>query len=297
MQERLRCALVRGPDLQCAVELLDSPLRVGDAAVDDPGDVPALVRQIAAGAVGARDLEQRDLRRSDGHVVPRSVDETEDERGAQRRGLARHRFGQAQLALGDEGRRVRLGEAAADEHFLDDSSQPLPAREAAEGRVALGQRERDLFHLEPRDLLDEVDLARDIAGAPGRNPEAAVRALEADLREDGRLLGRCDVESDHRVGAFGPELDHRALGQRSLHVDVTSPARSGELGDQPRRERRRGAGDVRVDALFPAVRAFGSPRCATCGARRSAGSRRARSSRPRAEPTSCARRLRSPRLP
>jgi hypothetical protein len=75
MEKGLRGALERRHDLQGRVELLDGPLRLREAAVDDPADVPPLIRQLAAGTIGARDLEQRDLREADGDVVAGGVDE------------------------------------------------------------------------------------------------------------------------------------------------------------------------------------------------------------------------------
>ena len=71
MEVRLRGALVLRLDLQRVVELLDRPLRVGEPAVDDARDVPALVGKLAAGAVRPRDLEQRNLGGADRDVVTR----------------------------------------------------------------------------------------------------------------------------------------------------------------------------------------------------------------------------------
>jgi hypothetical protein len=68
------------------------------------------------------------------------------------------------------------------------------------------------------------------------------------------LVGR-DLESEQRVRALGPEADLRRLGQLTLDVDLAGPARVGELDEQLGREARGVLGEVRVDALLPAVRA------------------------------------------
>src|SRR5439155_22618067 len=49
MEERLVRSLDRRLELQRRVNLLDRPLRLGQAALDDAADVPTLVRQRAAG--------------------------------------------------------------------------------------------------------------------------------------------------------------------------------------------------------------------------------------------------------
>ena len=213
---------------------------------------------------------------------------------AQRRRLLGERLGQPHVAFGDERRRVRLREAAAREHVLDESPQALPAGQPAEHRVALGQRERDLLHLEARDLLDEVDLARHVARAPGRHAEAAVRLLEAELHEDRRLLVGGDVEAEHGIRPLRAQLDHRRLGQRRLHVGVPGPARAlrgrRSAGSPALRRDRRGAGRRPSPS-------GSSPRCGARGARSCGAARSARSSPPRAGPTSSCRRLRCRRRP
>ena len=57
---RLARPLVRGLDRERGVDLLDRPLRLGEAAVGDARDVPSLLRQrLSHIAVDARDLEER----------------------------------------------------------------------------------------------------------------------------------------------------------------------------------------------------------------------------------------------
>src|SRR4051812_13995322 len=84
MEQLARRTLEGGLELQRRVELLGRPLRLGEPAVDDGCDVPALVRELAARTVRARDLEQRHLRRSDGNVAPRRLDEALGKRRAHR---------------------------------------------------------------------------------------------------------------------------------------------------------------------------------------------------------------------
>ena len=79
MEERLGSTFVRRLELERSVQLLDRPFRIGEAAVHDAGDVPALVGQRLAGAIRARDLEQRDLGVTDREVVSRGLDEAPDQ--------------------------------------------------------------------------------------------------------------------------------------------------------------------------------------------------------------------------
>ncbi len=124
-----------------------------------------------------------------------------------------------------------------------------------------GQRERHFLEDEPGDLLDHVDLARHVACAPGRNRHRPVgRDVEADALEDLALPRILDVEPDERACPLRAEHDPLARGQLTVDVGVSRPARAGQLDDQLRRERRRRAGEIRVDALLPAVRALGAER-------------------------------------
>ncbi len=173
VEERLRRPLERRLDPERRVDLLDGPLRLGETALRDAGHMPVLLRQRLAGvAVDAGDLEERDVGRTGVGVAARRLEQRRVEHGSERRRLGRERLRQAQVALGDEGRRVHLGVAGSDEDVLDEPADALRPRQPAEHRVAARQRERDLGEHEARDLLDEVDLAGDVAGAPGRDEEA-----------------------------------------------------------------------------------------------------------------------------
>src|SRR5205823_15025640 len=110
--------------------------------------------------------------------------------------------------------------------------------------------------LEAGDLLDEVDLPRDVAGPPGRNHHLAVRAVEAEALQDRLLaLGR-DLEPEQRVDALRAQSDHRPSRQLALDVHGSGPRRACQLDDQLGRAPGCLLREVRVDAFLPAVRAF-----------------------------------------
>ena len=75
-------------------------------------------------------------------------------------------------------------------------------------------------------------------------------------RSSQRPAPRRRREADQLVGALGPVVDHRPLGEPVVHVGVGRPARAGSLDEQLRGEVGRRLGQVRVDALLPAVRAL-----------------------------------------
>ncbi len=121
-------------------------------------------------------------------------------------------------------------------------------------------RERDLWQVETRHLLDEVRLACDVPGAPGRNRDRAPGELEPEPLERPLLLRRIELEPDEIARALRAELDDRPLGQRPFDVRVAGPARSRELDQQLGGERGRLRGEVGIDALLPTVRALGAQR-------------------------------------
>ena len=92
-------------------------------------------------------------------------------------------------------------------------------------------------------------------------------ALEAEPAEQRVLpLGR-RLDADQRVGALGPEARPpaaRAARRARPRRAVQRAAR--ELEHEPRREVGRRPGEVRVDALLPAVRALGAQAVALGGA-------------------------------
>ena len=72
------------------------------------------------------------------------------------------------------------------------------------------------------------------------------------------LLGLWHLEPDQRVGALGSEANDRTLGKPRVDVRACRHSRPGEIDEQAAREDRRGLGEVRVDALLPAIRAGGA---------------------------------------
>ena len=67
------------------------------------------------------------------------------------------------------------------------------------------------------DLLDQVDLAGDVAGAEGGHRHRPVRRhVEAEALEQIALLLGGDRDADQLVRALGPEADDRPLGQVAL---------------------------------------------------------------------------------
>ena len=219
------------------VELLDRPLRLGEAALDDAGDVPALVRQLlAARAIDARDLEQRDVgvarRRRSGRAASTRLG---DERRAQRGRLA----ARAAPAAGSRPRRRSVGVYASEKPQPTSTSSTTrrsccQRRQPPERDVAPRQRERDLVQHEARDLLDEVDLARHVARAPRRHAIAVARRSKPSFAR----IAACSL-----AGTSRPSTARRALGaQRTITGgSAARPARPSPPSSAHRRARRSAA--------------------------------------------------------
>ena len=199
--------LEHGLGLERRVERLDDALRAVQAALDDPGDARVLVREVAVRQVDAGDLEERDVLRAELDVAARGLDEARQQPRPKRRELDRDRLGELpRLRIGIVGpqrRRVRLGEPEAGERVLDAPAEPLDRRERAEHLPPRRKRERDVLEPEPRDLLDDVDLARDVPRAPGRRDDLAVATLEPE------------------------PLEQRVCSSGGVSMPITSSARSG----------------------------------------------------------------------
>jgi len=172
--EALRCSgshLQRNP--QRIVEMLNDPLDLQEVALDQRGDAVALDGKPAgSGQEDASQLEQPECIGVTA-VAPRDVDETGDESGAQRPGVAhqtpRSGLGRAQR----DARRVDLEQPASSQRVLDAPMSALLARESRDPRrTSANDSERDPVDLDPRDLLDEVDLAGDMSRSPGRHADA-----------------------------------------------------------------------------------------------------------------------------
>ena len=274
--------------LERGVERLDHALRAAETALGDRAARAALVGQLAAARqVDAGDLEKRDALVAVVDVPARRLDEALQQassaaspgRPRSARGASRR---SGSLAVGTSERRVRLGEAEPDEQRprrAAAAAAPASARPNISRRGR--ERERNVVEPEARDLLDEVDLAGDVARAPRRHESRRSSATSNPSRSRSARcsLGR-RLEPDQRVGALRPEPHDRALGQVAVHVGVgrasgaPASSRSSCVASVGRLRRQ-----VRVDALLPAVRALGAQPEPLGGA---GGSRPARSWRPRA---------------
>ena len=214
-------------------------------------------------AVGARDLEQRNLGRADGDVVSRCVDEAPERASceARRPPVRSARAGAGRLrrrtsrctpprSRSRRARPRRVGAAAA----TASAARTSTSRSGSVNGIS--------SMLEARDLLDQVDLPRHVARAPRRHAQPAVRS--------------CSKPSAARIAACRPTA-RRARGPRSsapgrsvidrgrravFALTSACPVQRAPASStiSPRRQRRRRTGEVRVDALLPAVRAFGAER-------------------------------------
>ena len=118
--------------VQSATERLDHPLSAEEAAGADPGDVDALLRELAAArVVDARDLEEGDAVAAQLRVATSGLDQAREQLRAQHGELDGDRLGEAQRVGGsvglDQRRRVDLGEAEPDQRVLDPSPEALLA--------------------------------------------------------------------------------------------------------------------------------------------------------------------------
>ena len=247
------------------MQRLDGALGAEVAALTDASEVPALVWKLLTGGrwqIDPGHLEQRDRVVPEIPVVASRAHEALDEGGAQDGVVRGERHGESQRVrvrvARDEAPRVGLGEAAARHDVLDEAAEPLILREAAEHLAPRGQRERDVVEPEACDLLHEVDLARDVAGPPGRDGHSPLVAftgdLEAEPLENAALLAGVDLEPDDGIRAGGPKARHRPGRELGADVRVTHPVCARRLDEQLGRENGGLPCDVRIDALLPAVR-------------------------------------------
>ena len=197
MEQRLgSSARTRGSTPSARVDLLDGPLRLGEAAVDDAGDVPVLLRQIGADvAVDARDLEQRDVVLARVGVAAGGLEQRGVDDGAERGRLGGERLRQPQVALGDERRRVRLGVAGSRR------ARPRPAgADAARGvsRPNIASRRGSVNGISGS-LKRATSSIRSTSRVTSRARQVGTRKpvfswLEADPAEDLALLLRGHLE-------------------------------------------------------------------------------------------------------
>ncbi len=106
--------------------------------------------------------------------------------------------------------RIRLVEPRADEHVLDLAPKPLLVSQPPEHRLAYRQRRRHVLEPEARHLLDEVDVAANVACTPARRVHRPVGIdAETEPFEPVALLGLRHGQAEHRVGVGGAEGDRR----------------------------------------------------------------------------------------
>ena len=186
-----------GLGLERGIDRLDDPLDVQEAALGDRGDGRPLLGQIAAREVDARDLEERDSLGARVDVAAGGLDEARQERGAERGELDRDRLREPprRVVVGAEARGVDLGEAEPGEDVLDPAAQLLLAGQRALHLTAGGERERHVLEPEAGDLLDDVDLAGRVAGAPGRGDHVRSVVLVAEPLEEPVLARRAASRS------------------------------------------------------------------------------------------------------
>ena len=205
------------------------------------------------------------------HAGSCGVEEPRHDRRSQERLVGGHRArepdGVGSRIRADEAPRVRLGQPGADEGVLDDTPQALLLRQAPSHVPAQGHGVRDPVEHRPRDLLDEVDLAHDVAGAPGRDGHVPVVGdVEAESGQRRPLVVGRDIEADDLRRALRAEADDGSFRQFRMHVGVAGHAGSGQVDEQAAREDRRRLGEVRVDALLPAIGSSRSERQTLRGA-------------------------------
>jgi hypothetical protein len=138
--------------------------------------------------------------------------------------LGGERVGEAEgvriAVVRDEAPRVRLREPGPDEDVLNEPAKALLAREAPAHRARARKREGHLLEaVDPRHLLDEVDLARDVARPPrGRCHGPVAGHLEAEPEQRAALVGLRNGEADDRVGSTGPQARDGTLGELAVRL-------------------------------------------------------------------------------
>ena len=262
MEEVVGAALDPELEPEARVERLGHAFDHLVPAGDDGGDAPALGGQLLAGReVDACDLEERDVVEACIHTRARGIDEPRHDRRPQDRLIRRHRARQADRVgiriLGDEAPRVGLGQPGSDEDVLDRASESLLLRQPALHVATQRKRVRDAVEQRPCDLLDEVDLAGDVARAPrwhGQLPLPEISKPKPWSAFSCSSGGDLDADDLRRRRPGGARTTGRS-GSAGVHVDAPGHPRAGEVDEHPTREQRSLLGEVRVDALLPAVRA------------------------------------------
>ena len=198
--------------------LVAAPRRPPRAAakppVDDAADAPALVGQLLAGRqVDARELEQRDAARC---RRPRS---SRRPRRARASSVVRRIAWSPLIGSGsrialrvgigrDEAPGVRLAEARRRRARPRRRRRSRCSRRQVPGdRAPERHRARDAVEHDARDLLDDVDLARHVARAPGRDGDVPVVARPRSRAARGSSAARRRRPRGRRSAsrALGPQ--------------------------------------------------------------------------------------------
>ena len=233
-------------------------------AGEDRADVVRLLRQ-AVGLDGdprpvdGAGLEQRDPApaRAPSAVARGHVQQRAKQRGPQLRLLRGHRVGERQRAAraGLEQpqlvRELRACEAPADdlvqplrgERVLGVAPQPLHRRQPPDGAVTGGQRRRQVLEaIEPRDLLDQVGLARDViateVGDGHIEPVGGVDGREGERLQ--QLLGALarDRDAEQALDARVAQADRGGLRPGPADIDrARADGRATDVDEQSRRDR------------------------------------------------------------
>ena len=262
-------ALKAGSALSGAVQRLDDALDVQEAAFGDPGDGRRLGGKIAgrAGRRGrSRRARSRASRRRRCGAPPRRGSAgarcgARSARPRSARGASRscRRRGAGSACRSRRSPRPTRASSTRRRSCWSRVSRPFISRRA-------GQGERHVLEPEAGDLLDHVDLARHVAGAPGRGDDLAVAAVEAEARRGSRTGARAAsrCRSPRRRARGGSAITGRS-GSVALHVARSRPGAAGGLEQELRRDvggrARRGRGRRPSPS-------GSSPRCGASGARR-----------------------------
>ena len=168
------------------------------------------------------------------------------------------------VGLRRQAQRKRLGKTATGQRAAD-AAHPLFAGRQPHGLDGEG-REFDgktVVADETRDLLDEIDVDRDVGApagnAPGRDGIRLRDLRASDAREESFDLGLGDVGAQERLRAIATQL-HLGGGVGMLrHADVHRRVgrAAADLEDELRRVVGDGARGERIDAAFEAIGAVG----------------------------------------
>ena len=178
----------------------------------------------------------------------------------------------------DEAPRDRLVEPGVAQQVLEPPQQPLVALQPPDRAARTGQGRRQMLveAVDPCDLLDQVDLARDVEMPIRGNPDgdlARVRGSRPDLEAEaaqiaaGELGG--DAHAEQRVAAAGPQGQLERVHPRSVRVGVDHARhepRAAELDEQLRGRALRPDRQLGMELLLEPRRCLGAQRQQVGGA-------------------------------